>query len=158
MTYTAPAAPVTPQKWVHGNNGSAAITFASGTKTALNVEKGEFSYECENERIDHSGSAGWQVKQPGQQMINGSFTFIYDLANNPLIAPYGLTPGNVAGLELVLDAQNTANNIGTIAHGELWSGPALVKSFKPAGVGPQVGTQRVVVQWESSGPWTIPTV
>jgi hypothetical protein len=155
MTYTPGTAIVTPVKRLHGNNGSFCVTMPAGTKQLFSVTKLSFEYSIELARIDNSGTPGWRDQQYGQQMIDGSFAFVFDLANSPFISPQAiLTP--LCTYELNLNAVSTANAVTTL-NTQLWTGPALIGKLAFAGYDPS-GSQIVTASFGNAGVWTIPAV
>jgi hypothetical protein len=153
-----PAAAATPQKEVSGANGMVGILNSGGVNTQFNVTKFNFKWGVTLDKTTNSGNAGWQSSVAGVSSLNGTLSFVYDLANNPNISPQQIIPGTIATLALIADGVATANTqLGSDVLGtETWAGPAIFGELTMDS-GPQSGANNCSVTFESQGAWTHPT-
>lgn len=147
-----------PAKFLHGDNGQITITIAT-VETEFQVTQADFTVETVGEDIPHSGANGWNVKLAGLRSVNGTLTYVYDLANAPAAAtPYKLQIGTFAAVKIYGNAHQSANlSSGDANSSEAWAGPAFIKNQKFK-TGPKAGAMEVTCDFESSGAWTGPGI
>jgi hypothetical protein len=157
MSYNSP--PSATQKFLHGVNGQIAITPpGSSTSTLFTVTKADFTWTVDTEDVTNSAAPNWRSKQPSINEITGTITYIFDMLNSPFGPAYLAIPGNIVVLDLIADYQAGSElPVGSTFGTKVFKGQAVLKNFKPGGVGPQAGTWMVTSDFESTGTWTVPT-
>lgn len=158
MPFNPPPSP-TAQRFLHGVNGQVAVTPpGSTTSTLFSVTKTNFTHMVDTEDVTNSAAPNWRSKQTSINEITGTITYVYDILNKPLIAPYFLLPGNTVGLSLLADYQAGSQlPVGGTFGTQTWAGQAVIKNFTCVGPGPQAGSWIITSDFESTGTWTYPT-
>lgn len=81
--------------YVHGKTGTVSIN-----GTTYNVVSFTYSSTVDQADITNTGGGGWYQSLPGVTKATGSLTFVYDTANQPVLAPTDMRPGTSMALIL----------------------------------------------------------
>jgi len=146
---------IQPPNFVSGI-GTKLIIEDGVTFTEFAVESIDFDWTVDTDDITHSEANGWATHIAGIKRSTFSMTFVYDLANKPLIAPYRLVPGNTIKAHLVLNGNPTPYDL-TPTFSEDFGGPVLLSGFKFS-AGPKATATRVSCTGMTSGAFNTPTV
>lgn len=127
--------------FVHGKLGTVSIA-----GTLFNSLQFEFVDEADLEDITYttSGGATAQILINGIERVSGSISFVYDTANQPVIAPQNMRAGTL--MALILYPEGT----------KPYTFSAFSGSFRFAS-GPQAGAVKCSTNFRSTGAITVPT-
>lgn len=132
----------TPQ-FIHGKLGTISINGSLFNSTQFKFSE-KVVGGLQDITYSQAGGATYQTMLPGYNGVSGSITFIYDVNNQPVIAPYDMIPGQLMTLILYPDGTKP------------YSFDAYSGQFD-WGSGPKAGPVEVTVNFESTGTVSHPT-
>ena len=132
--------PTTPN-FISGKLGTISIN-----ANLFNAEQYDYEEATTLDDITYttSGGANFKILLPQYNWATGTITFVYDIANQPTIAPYDMIPGLLLAMILLPDGTKP------------FTFNAYSGNFRFAS-GPKAGTVRCTTRYESTGAITRPT-